>query len=412
MPHQDLLRLLPVEEEMQMSLYRMMKRGIRVDQEHTNKLHLQAEERMSAITDSLGFRPSETTALQPFLLDELKLPIIKRTPGGKPSFAKDVMNEYDYLLEMRGEDSERAREVLEFRGWQKADSSFYRPYIALLSPDGRLRPSLKLHGTVTGRLSCEKPNLQQIPRQGKFPWNDRTKRCFIPDDDFILWEFDYKTLEFRVAAIYAGNAELIERINAGEDLHQATVDMIFERTGLVYDRQEIKTTNFLKLYGGGVNKLAMQLKVKEHVWLDPQNPPEKPCKCKSCIVNKAWNETFPEMRHVMYAAAEKAKIEKYVKYWSGRRKHYGTFWNKGEEHKAFNALCQGGGAEIVKHALVNCRDIESESCRPVLTVHDSLVWEIRTSKVDSTISQISEVMKDFKFPVKLDVDVHIWGEAA
>lgn len=406
MPHQDLLKLLPVEEEFQMSLYRMMKRGIKVDVEHTEKLHLQAQERMQVIEDSIGFRPSEKSKLEPFLLEELKLPVIKRSPKtGKPSFDKEVMAEYDYLLEMRGEDNERAKQVLEFRGWQKADSSFYSPYLNLLSQDGRIHPSFKLHGTVTGRLSCANPNLQQIPRKGSFAWNAQTKQCFIPENDYQLWEFDYKTLEFRIAAIYANNKELIERINNGEDLHQATVDMILEKTGLKYDRQHIKTTNFLKLYGGGPNKLAVQLKVKEHIWDGYPN-----CKCSSCVVNKAWNATFPEMRYKMQEVAEVAFNRKYVMYWSGRRKHYGTYWNKGEEHKAFNALCQGGGAEIVKHALVRCRDFETETAFPVLTVHDSLVWEIEQTKVEYYIPQITEIMKDFDFPVKLDVDAHIWGE--
>lgn len=406
MPNQDLQKLWPIESEFMMSLYRMMKRGIRIDVPHTEKLHLQAEEQMQTLTESIGFKPSEKSKLEPFLLEELKLPVIKRSPKtGKPSFDKFVMEEYDYLLEMRGEDDERARQVLEFRGWQKADTSFYQPYLNLLSPDGRIHPSFKLHGTVTGRLSCASPNLQQIPRKGKFAWNDRTKSCFIAQEGYEIWEFDYKTLEFRVAAIYAGNGELIDRINAGEDLHQATVDMILAKTGLVYERQDIKTTNFLKLYGGGPNKLAMQLKVKEHTW---DGYPE--CKCKSCIVNKAWNSTFPEMRSMMLNAQIKAAEQKYVKYWSGRRKHYGTYWNKGAEHKAFNALCQGGGAEIVKHALVKCKNFETESVRPVLTVHDSLVWEIEPREMETMVSQISEVMKDFNFPVKIEVDVHKWGE--
>jgi DNA polymerase-1 len=419
MPHQNLWRLMPIENEFQMSLYRMMKRGIRVDQEQTKALQLQAEESMQSVTDTLGFRASEKSKLEPFLLEELGLPVLKRSPKtGKPSFDKSVMEEYDLALEARNDPN--AKLVLEFRGWQKASSSFYGPYIDLLSPDGRLRAGFKIHGTRTGRLSCEKPNLQQIPRKGKYPWNDRTKQCFIPEDGFELYEFDYKTLEFRIAAMYAGNGELITRINDGQDLHQATVDMIKQIVGLQYERQTIKTTNFLKLYGGGRDKLALQLGIKDHTRKDltPDHQWDSfdctcdacLCLCESCIVDNAWNTAFPEMRFVMRDAAKKAKEQKYVTYWSGRRKHYGTYWNKGAEHKAFNALCQGGGAEIVKHALVNCKSIESESVRPVLTVHDSLVWEIRPGEVDDTISKVSSVMKDFKFPVKLDVDAHKWGE--
>jgi DNA polymerase-1 len=320
------------------------------------------------------------------------------------------MEEYDLMLELKGDDDQRARQILEFRGWQKALTSFYRPYINLLAKDGRLHPSFKMHGTVTGRLSCSLPNLQQIPRKGEKPWNDRTKQCFIPEIGYDNIEFDYKTLEFRLAAMYAENQELIERINDGEDIHQATTDMIKDKTNLEYERQHIKTTNFLKLYGGGPDKLSLQLKVKDHVRGGWNMIPEKSCRCKSCVINRAWNETFPEMRMVMISVTDKAYAQGYIKYWSGRRKHYNTYWNRGEEHKGFNALCQGGGAEVVKHALINCKDLESDQMRPILTVHDSLLWEIKSELVDDAIEKISSVMRNFNFPVKMEVDAHRWGE--
>jgi DNA polymerase-1 len=138
--------------------------------------------------------------------------------------------------------------------------------------------------------------------------------------------------------------------------------------------------------------------------------PEKSCRCKSCVINRAWNETFPEMRMVMISVTDKAYAQGYIKYWSGRRKHYNTYWNRGEEHKGFNALCQGGGAEVVKHALINCKDLESDQMRPILTVHDSLLWEIKSELVDDAIEKISSVMRNFNFPVKMEVDAHRWGE--
>jgi DNA polymerase-1 len=409
MPHQDLQKLWPIEGEMSMSLYRMMKRGIKIDVPHTKKLHLQAEESMQSITEDIGFRPSERSKLEPFLLEELKLPVLKTGKSG-PSFDKSVMEEYDLMLEMRGEDNQRAKQVMEFRGWQKADTSFYQPYINLLSPDGRIHPSLKLHGTITSRLACEKPNLQQIPRRtDKYgiarPWIEYLYDCFIAEPGFSLWVFDYKNLEFRIAAYYAEDQELIDRINAGEDVHQASRDMIASLTGMEFDRYPIKTTNFLKLYGGQRNRLALQLKVKEH------KRDDRSCKCSSCVVNEAWEKTFWKMKAVMQEAQIRAQTNGYVKYWSGRKKHYGTIFNKKEEHKAFNALCQGGGAEVVKHSIVRCKDIEDENnARLVLTVHDSQVWEIRNGYEKPIIEAITNKMTDFHFPVNLEVDVHEWGK--
>jgi DNA polymerase-1 len=222
-----------------------------------------------------------------------------------------------------------------------------------------------------------------------------------------LYEFDYKTLEFRLAALYSGDPELINRINAGQDLHQATVEMIKAATKLDYTRQTIKTTNFLKLYGGSANKLALQLKIRGHIRDD------KGCKCESCKINAAWNKTFPLMRKVMYDAADKAATQNYVTYWSGRRKHYNTRWNRGEAHKAFNALCQGGGAEIVKHAILESKKMELPNiAEQLLTVHDSVLWEIENSQVESIVPKITAVMEDFDFAVDFKIDAHVWGQAA
>jgi DNA polymerase I-like protein with 3'-5' exonuclease and polymerase domains len=110
------------------------------------------------------------------------------------------MEQYDEILSHS--DDKRAQLVLEFRGWQKAVSSLYKPATELVSIDGRIRPNFKAHGTKTGRLSCESPNLQQIPRSGTKPWNGDAKQTFIPELGFKLVEFDYSQLEFRLAAAY------------------------------------------------------------------------------------------------------------------------------------------------------------------------------------------------------------------
>lgn len=136
------------------------------------------------------------------MIDELKLPVVKRSPKtGAPSFDKEAMTIYDEMLEHR--DNPTANLIKQYRGWQKSVTSNYLPYVELLSLDGRLRPNYKLHGTKTGRMSCEKPNLQQIPRVSNKPWNGKMKAAFIPEDDFELWEFDYSQLELRLGTAYA-----------------------------------------------------------------------------------------------------------------------------------------------------------------------------------------------------------------
>jgi len=392
---QDILQLWPTEAQFIRSLLSIERAGIRVDLDLCNKLHEQSQERMDQLTEEVGFKPSERNALEKFLLEDLALPVVASSvKTGKPSFNKAAMEEYDLMLGAVNNDS--ARKVLEFRGWQKSDSSCYVAYRNLVSPDGRIRPSFKIHGTKTGRLSCEKPNLQQIPRKSDKPWNGSVKQCFIPENDgYELWEFDYKTLEFRLAALYANERELIERVNNGQDLHQATADLIKELTGIEISRQDAKTINFLILYGGGVEKLRWALNTTTE---------------KAQLIYDAYHAALPGVKKVMRGATNRAKTRSYVKYWSGRKKHYKTKWNWDEEHKAFNALCQGGGAEMVKHSMVKSQHLVNDDRRMVLQVHDSIVWEIKKELVEATVPQITTIMSDWNFPVKFDVDAHIWGQ--
>lgn len=408
---QDILHLWPVEAQFIRVLLGIEKVGIKVDLPFCDEMHELSQSKMDELTEQVGFKPSERTALSKFLLEDMGLPVVARSgKTGAPSFNKAAMEEYDIMLEARAEQNkddpwasdkekssrESARKVLEFRGWQKADSSCYLSYRNLVSPDGRLRPSFKIHGTKTGRLSCEKPNLQQIPRSSEKPWNGKVKACFIPEsEEFELWEFDYKTLEFRLAAMYASEWELIDRVNAGQDLHQATADLIKQLTGIEISRQDAKTTNFLILYGGGVEKLRWQLKTTSE---------------KAQVIYDAYHTALPGVKKIMRSATNRAKTRSYVKYWSGRKKHYNTKWNFDEHHKAFNAMCQGGGAEMVKHAMVKLQPLVIPTQRRmVLQVHDSVVWEIRKDLVEESVPQISAIMSDWNFPVKFDTDQHIWG---
>lgn len=406
---QDLAKLWPVENKFIRILQGMERRGVRLNQELCAELSAEAHSEMARVTEELGFDPGSSNALAEFLFETLGLPILARGkpsksfPNGRPKMDKERMNEYDSMLDANDDPS--AKMVLAFRGWQKANSVCYEGYPRLVSVDGRLRPSYKIHGTKTTRLSCEKPNLQQIPRSSDKPWNGRIKRLFVPDDGFRLIEFDYSTLEFRLAALYANEKDLIDRINAGADFHQITADLIRELAGIDITRQEAKTTNFLILYGGGVGKLAWQLHAT----------PEK-----AQLVWDAYHETFPGFKKVMDSAARTAKNRGYVNLWTGRRRHFNTKWSfdyedgirKEPYHKAFNSLCQGGGAEIVKHAMLRVDPLNSDSARLLLQVHDSLVWEIREDCVQEVSDRIKSEMERVGMKINFTVDAHEWGKAA
>jgi DNA polymerase I-like protein with 3'-5' exonuclease and polymerase domains len=187
----------------------MMIRGVRVNQDFCKEQSEIGYATMADIQSVLGFDPGKSSQLGPFLLEELKLPILKQSiKTGKPSFDKNVMVQYEEILGSRNDTT--AKLILEYRGWQKVVSSLYQSLLQKLSPDGRVRPGFKIHGTSTTRLSCEKPNLQQIPREGNKTWNGKAKEAFIPEEGFILVEYDYSQLEFRLECEYTNEPKLIE----------------------------------------------------------------------------------------------------------------------------------------------------------------------------------------------------------
>lgn len=380
----------------------MESRGVRIDTKLCTRQTAVGETQMEEIKELLGLNPGSGKDLQKLLIDKLGLPIVKPTKGTaklpreewKPSFDKDAMAEYDQMLEFREDPT--ATLVLGYRGWQKAVSSNYKPYVLLLSPDGRLRPNYKLHGTKTGRMSCEKPNLQQIPRISAKPWHGGMKQAFIPEEGYSLWEFDYSQLEFRLGAAYAAQYQpdlpLIEIFN------DPTRDVFTEMSTLEnWDRQKIKTRTYTIQFGGGANRLKNVFGVSLE---------------EGRAIREKFFATYPGFKSVMDKASSKARTKGKLQLWSGRYRHF--LYPDDEAHKAFNAAIQGGAADIMNGVMVRLhKEVDDPiECRMLLQVHDSVVWEIKNGCEDEYLPRIREIMEDIRpdFGVKFKVDCHRWGQ--
>lgn len=371
-------------------LYAMEKQGIAVDLRFCREYDSIAEIEMAGIEDELGFKPSKTTELGKFLFEELSLPVLNYTPGGKPSMAKADMEEYDRMLALPMFPSS-ARLVLDYRGWQKASSTFYRPFQTLVDSSGKIHCNYKQHGTVTGRLSCAEPNLQQIPRTSDKAWNGKIRSAFRASDGFSLIGFDYSQLELRLAAAYGQESDLIEEFQRDD------ADPFTRYAAIIgADRYTTKTFFYAMIYGAGKEKIAKTL-----------NQP------LSAIEPKydAFVASIPGIIRSKKLAEQKARQRGYIRYWTGRRRH---FRNPDDAFKAFNALLQGGGAEVVKRSMIRAyEEVTDENCRLLLQVHDELVFEIRDDMLDKYSSGIIEIMEgiptDF-FKVPFKVHGTPWGE--
>jgi DNA polymerase-1 len=378
-----------VEQKYVWVIANMIELGIKIDLEYCLREMFKGQHIMGQMRAELMFNPGSSNGLEKFLIDDLGLPIVKTTPKGKPSFDKEAMAIYDKMLERV--DDDRAKKVLRYRGWQKTVSSNYKAYIDLRDGNNVLHPGYKIHGTETGRASCEQPNLQQIPKSSDKEWNGNLKRAFVPRTGFQLWEVDYSQLEFRLTCAYAEQAELLEIFN--DDSRD-----IFDEMAAAMDwlRQNVKTLVYLILFGGGANraKEAFRLETIE----------------EGRALVEEFHGRYPEIRRISRKAQNLATSRGYVQYWTGRRRHF----PKGSKfYRAFNSIIQGGEAEIVKRAMIKLEEtVCDESCRMVLQVHDSVVFEIAEGKESLYLPRIKEAMEavDFDFGVRFKVDAKRWGE--
>lgn len=364
--------------------------GVRIDQDLCRMQTNLGEHAMSEVLDILGYDNLGPKAYKELLIDKMKLPEIINPKTERITFDKTAMARYEEIL-LRSDDP-TAGYILEYRGWQKSVSSNYRAYLDLLSPDGRLRPNYKLHGTRTGRMSCEKPNLQQIPRVSDKPWNGKLKSTFVADDGYTLWEADYSQLELRLATAYAGEEGLKEVFLQGRDIFTE----MSQQLGMT--RQDTKTMTYTIQYGGGIRRLVEVFGVTE---------------TRARYLMDNFYQTYPGFRRVSDNAKKQTQAYGKVRIWSGRYRHF--FFGKEEAHKAFNAVMQGGAADIMEHTMLRVADAvgwANPDCRMLLQVHDSIVFEIKQGMESIYHPQIREAMENIEpnFGVRFAVDLHQWGK--
>lgn len=390
-------------------LFKMSQRGIRINQALTRRWMNEGVARMREINDSLGLDLNKPGDIKELFLERLKLPVVKRTKLGAPSFDRFAMEIYGPMLEVDGRPE--AKLFTEYQGWKTAVGLLYRAWLEKVSPDGRLRTDFITHETVTGRLSSRNPNLQQVPRESDKYWNGHAKECFVADDGWELINADFSQLELRVATGYSKEPAAMETFNAGEDIfNRMTVELKAtltanarnEQQALLakkWDRNMTKVLVYRLQYGGGYKSLMLAYGIDDELAKD--------------LLNN-YRESFPRFQQLNRAITMKAETEMQVRTWSGRIRH---LQYESDAYKAMNSVIQGGSADIVERIMLRLYDeLDNEDeCRILLTVHDSVVFEIRKDLVDSYIPRIKAIMEDVdaitapdSFGVVFAVEVERW----
>ena len=396
-------------------LFVMSRRGIRINQQLTKRFHDEGVARMREINESLGLDLNKPGDIKELFLGRLKLPVVARTkpsktyPEGQPSFNSVAMEIYEPMLER--DDRPEAKLFTEYQGWKTAVGLLYRAWLDKVSPDGRLRTDFVMHGTVTGRLSSRNPNLQQVPRESTKYWNGHAKECFVADEGWTLVNADFSQLELRVATGYSKEQAALETFNAGEDIfNRMTTELRAQLANSItneqtrklaenWDRNMTKVLVYRLQYGGGYKSLMNAYGIDEEL-------------AKGLLEN--YRTAFPAFQQLNRTITLKAEVDGYVRTWSGRVRH---MQYESDAYKAMNSVIQGGSADIVERVMLRLYEEldDPDRCRILLTVHDSVVFEIRDEYVDEYIPKIKAIMEDVdavtapsSFGVVFAVEVERW----
>lgn len=385
-------------------IWRMERRGVRLNRdlmlEHGRHFGPMLRDTYDAIMNEVKEIQGHTYAPQKEpKIGKRGLPIgVKKPEQFNPGSSTQIiaLTEWEktdvrYIEEL--EDGAPYRELgtllLDYRVLSKVQGTYYDAYLELIDRDNILRPNYNLHGTVNGRMSCSRPNLQNVPR-----FTDRrpVKDVFIPRDGYTLVEMDYQQAELRIAAHYAEEDLLREIFLTGRDPHGETA----ERMGV--PRFIGKTLNFAVIYGAGVNGVMKTLKCSEEDARDYLN---------------GYHGLYPNFRKLSTYLTQFAEREGYIRMETGRYRRFDTYkryeWEI-KPHKAMNSLIQGTASEMLRVAMLNAdRAIRASGidAHMLLQVHDSLMLECAPNDVPKLIEILRECMTDFAFSPPPDIDVKV-----
>ena len=389
--------------------------GIKVDSSYLKKLSEQFNIDASKIKNQVfkitgkEFNIGSPKQLGEILFIEMKIKGGKKTKTGTYSTDSGILED----LALRGHNI--AKLVLDWREVSKLRSTYTDALqLQIDSKTKRVHTSYALATTLTGRLSSNDPNLQNIPirtEKGK-----QIRNAFVSEKNYKLVSLDYSQIELRLAAEISKDENFINAFLNNEDIHSSTAKEIFnlsDKELLAEHRRKAKAINFGILYGISPYGLAKQLSISKK-------------KKKNYIEN--YFIRFPKIKDYMNMQIAYAKTNNYVETIFGRKCNIKGINDKNfavrgfAERQSINEPIQGTAADIIKLSMIEIHKniLDNKlNARLLLQVHDELIFEIKPNYVEESVSIIKTIMeenhlkyKDFKVPLTVDYGVgNTWGQS-
>ncbi|WP_313493402.1 DNA polymerase I [Psychrobacter faecalis] len=398
-------------------LCQMEANGILIKRPFLNELSQRFDEEIIALEKRAyevageAFNLGSPKQLGEMLFEKLGVAGGKKTKSGQYSTGEAVLSKIDHpLVEI----------VLEYRGLSKLKSTYTDALdnVADAKTD-RVHTSYHQALTSTGRLSSTDPNLQNIPI--RTATGRLIRQAFIAPEGRVILAADYSQIELRLMAHFSGDVNLTRAFNEGLDIHTATAAEVLGKAVeevSATERRNAKAINFGLLYGMSAFGLAKQLQMSRGEAQDYID---------------MYFERYPSVKDYMINTRASAYEKGYVETIFGRKlytpdiNHSNRMVKQGAERAAINAPLQGSAADLIKLAMIAVdKVLPKEHAKMLLQVHDELVFEVDSDKVDSIRQLITDAMQDvltttavakgwhvnFAVPLLVETDIGSnWDEA-
>jgi DNA polymerase-1 len=391
-------------------LWRMERNGVLLDKRkleaQSHELGKEILEKEQRAYEAAGqpFNLGSPKQIQEILFDRLKLPVKKKTPSGQPSTDEDSLAELAL-------DHPLPKLILEHRALSKLKSTYTDKLPKSINPaTGRVHTTYSQTTAVTGRLSSNEPNLQNIPVRTAA--GRRIRECFIAPVGSRIVSADYSQVELRIMAHLSGDENLRRAFAEGEDIHRATAAEVFGVPLSQVDsdqRRVAKVINFGLIYGMSSFGVAQNLGIDRGT---AQTYVER------------YFARFPGAKRYMDQTRQRARELGYVETVFGRRlwlpelRSGAPIRRQAAERAAINAPMQGTAADLIKLAMIAVQrwlDDSKLKSKLIMQVHDELVFEVPEDElglVSGTVTELMQSVHQLEVPLVVEVGVgENWDKA-
>jgi len=389
-------------------LARMEHAGILIDRDYLEKLNADFGQKMTALERTIQqlageeFNVNSNLQLQRILFEKLALPKTRKIKTGYSTDAAE--------LEKLAGSHAIVASLLEYREVSKLKNGFSEMLLALIDPQSRrIHTTYEQATAATGRLSSSAPNLQNIPIRGEL--GRQIRRAFIAPPGHVLLSADYSQIELRVLAHLSEDEAFCQAFAEGHDFHATIAAKVY---GVELSQVTSAMRNQVKQFSYGIAYGMSTYGVSQRLGVEMD---------EAASFVETYYAQFPKVRDFLAAQVDKAKVDGFTTTMFGRRRYLPELLSSNfrlralGERMALNAPIQGSAADILKKAMIGVDAAlrQEPIAKMLLTVHDELVFEVSTDKLDEARALIEkEMTQAADLRCGLAVEVHSgtsWAEA-